>query len=217
MDIKELKQLAQERGLSAIRKKALGTVSVFESKTGKLVGIFEATDEAVSKILTFPVIVDRIPEPAKWTTISQAQDIPKICPNGFGPGCLCLDETFLYLCAVGPCPNKAECNGTCRGHFAQLRKFGNLTQAALIKTEQYHSEEGQPLRMFPAVLPLKMIRPTGAVPTTFTPAELRIASNGIIGMSVKHTGTHYVLLDKDGHVIDRVKSKSELLEQEEEE
>lgn len=216
METSVLKALAQERGLSAIRKKALGTVTILESKTGKLVGVYGNTEEALSVIYEFPIIPPLVVEPSTWTYISQATDAPKRCANGYGPGCLCLDETFLYLCAVNICPNKAECNGTCRGHFSQLRIFGDLTKAAISKTDQFH-KEGQPLKVFPATLPLKFYRGTAKDWSTLTPGELNLASDGIIGMTVKFTGTHYVLLDKDGHVVSKVESKNDLLVEEDEE
>lgn len=214
METIELKAAAQERGLSAIKKRASGPVTVLVSKTGKLVGVFPTSEEALTAILEFPVLPPVNPQPVAWTYISQATEAPKHCPNGYGPTCMCMDETFLYLCAVGPCPNKAECNGTCRGHFSQLRVFGDLTKAAIKKTDLFH-QEGQVLQVFPAVLPLKMIRGTGRDWSSFTASEIHTATDGIIGMTVKFTGSEYVLLDKDGHVVDRVASKNELLVQEE--
>lgn len=215
METKELKELAQARGLSAIKKRPTGPVTVLESRTGNLVGVFSSNDEALSAILEIPELPPIVVAPAKWTTIAQIQAEPKHCPNGYGPGCMCLDETFLYLCAVGPCPNKAECNGTCRGHFSQLKVFGDLTKAAIRKTEEYH-DNGLKLSVFPALLPLKMVKTTGKDWSTLSTAEVNQATDGIIGMSVKFTGTEYLLLDKDGHVLDRVQHKSELLVQEEE-
>lgn len=214
MNTAELKELAQERGLSAIKKKALSTISVLESKTGKLIGVYSSDDEAVSAILGFPVIPPIEYIPAEWTTHSQAVETHRICVNGYGPGCLCMDDTFVYLCAVSSCPNKAECNGTCRGHFSQLRVFGDLTKAAVQKTDVFH-REGLILAVFPAVLPLKMIRPTNRAETTLSTGELLKATDGIIGMTVKHTGRYYVLMDKDGHVISQVESKEDLLSDEE--
>lgn len=215
METKELKELAQARGLSAIKKRPTGPVTVLESKTGKLIGVFSTADEALSTILTFPILPPIDPRPVAWTVISQATADPIRCPNGYGPNCMCMDDTFLYLCAVGPCPNKAECNGTCRGHFSQLRVFGDLTKAAIKKTDEYHAE-GKPLKVFPALLPLKMVRTTGKDWSTLTPAEVNKATDGVIGMAVKYTGTEYVLLDKDGHVLDRVATRAELIDQEQE-
>lgn len=215
MDTKELKALAQERGLSAIRKKALGSVTVLESKTGKLVGIYSSTDEALSAIYEYPILPVIIPEPSQWTYISQATDAPKSCPNGYGASCMCLDDSFLYLCAVNICPNQAFCNGTCRGHFSQLRIFGDLTKAAINKTDQFH-QGGQKLSVFPAILPLKFYRGTAKDWSSLTPGEVTKATDGIIGMSVKFTGKEYILLDKDGQVVSRVENKKDLLEEEEE-
>lgn len=213
MDIIELKKAAQERELSVIRKRSTGPIIVMVSRTGKNVGVFGSVEEAESAILEFPVVPPIKPAPVKWTTIAQVQDEPKHCPNGYGPECMCLDDTFVYLCAVNVCANKAECNGTCRGHFSQLRKFGDLTQAAIKKTDLYH-QEGLVLRVFPAVLPLKMIQQTAVDWSTLTPKEINKITDGIIGMSVKFTGTEYVLLDKDGFVLDRVTSKDDWLTEE---
>lgn len=210
MEISELKALAQERGLSAIKKRENGPVTVMKSATGEFIGSFPNTEAAVKAIEAFPVVPPLVVVPSEWSTHSQATPDPVRCPNGYGPECLCLDKTFIYLCAVNICPNKAECLGTCRGHFSQLRVFGDLTKAALKKTDLYHSE-GLILQVFPAVLPLKMIRPTGKDWTTLTPAELHQATDGVIGMTVRFTGTEYVLLDKDGHVLDRVTSKTDLM------
>lgn len=214
METSELKALAQERGLSTIKKRATGPVTVMESKTGKLIGVFPNSDEAASAILKLPILPEVKPSPVAWTFISQATEAPVHCPNGYGPECMCMDDTFLYLCAVGPCPNKAECNGTCRGHFSQLRVFGDLTRASIKKTDRFHQEGGE-LQIFPALLPLKFYRGTARDWTSLTPGEVNLATDGIIGMSVKFTGAEYLLLDKDGTVLDRVATKNELLIQEE--
>src|SRR5690349_2665578 len=115
--MEKLKLAAQERGLSVIRKRKSGPFLVMNSKTGKTIGNFLSFDEAEKAIMATPLLPkeeDR--RPVVWNSDVNIVEFPKKCSNGWGPTCLCLDESAVYLCAVPPCMYKAGCRGICTNH-----------------------------------------------------------------------------------------------------
>lgn len=217
--MEELKLAAQERGLMVIRKRRTGPVMVLESRTGKSIGSFAGIDEAMAAVLKVaPLPIEQPPEAVGWHWDVEYTELPKNCPNGWGPTCLCLDTTAIYLCAAPPCRARAGCQGACQGHYAQLKVLGDLTELAIAKTAAL-AEDGEfdllTLPLYPRKFSLKIPSPTDRGPAYLSPGQITEVTSGAIGMTIRWTGTEYLLVDKDGKILDRVASKAELFEEEE--
>lgn len=219
--MEELKIAAIKRGLMAIRKRKAGPILVMHSRNGKSFGNFGTIEEAMVAVLELaPLPVEAPPEAVGWHSDVEYVLLPRKCPNGWGPGCLCLDDTALYLCAAPPCTLRAECQGACRAHYSQLKVLGNLTHLAIAKSERLAEQGVFDLERLPSnarVTSIKTVKPTDMYPSSFTVTEINKATDGIIGMSIRWTGSEFLLVDKDGIVLDRVFSKQELLEDYQEE
>lgn len=216
--MEELKLAATERGLTAIRKRRSGPVMVMESRTGKLVGTFTSLEEALTVVLLIAPIPKNHPlETVGWHSDVEYFEIPRRCPNGHGPSCLCLDSSAIYLCAAPPCRFRAECGGACRVHYSQLKVLGDLTELAIAKTAAM-AESGefdlQNLPSYARITSLKIPSPTDKCQSSFTPGEIMEITSGVIGMTIRWTGTEFLLMDKDANILDRVSSKLEFFEEE---
>lgn len=216
--MEELKLAAKERGLTVIRKRKTGPIIVLESRTGKSVGSFSTIDEASAIISLIALLPEeRDPEPVGWHSDVEYIELPRKCPNGWGPACLCLDHTALYLCAAPPCRLQAGCQGACRVHYSQLKVLGDLTELAIAKTAAL-AEDGdfdlETLPMYPKITSLKIPSPTHRSASSLSPGEIMQVTSGVIGMTIRWTGSEYLLVDKDGNVLDRVTSRHELFEEE---
>lgn len=217
--MEQLKLEAQARGLSIICKRKSGPYFVMEARTGKTIGSFssyEEVEEVVMATELLPRPEDR--KPVVWNCDVNIVEYPKNCPNNEGPECLCLDVSAVYLCAVPQCMFKAGCRGCCRAHYSQLKLFGDLTKQAIAKTAAL-AENGEfdleHLPEYKKMVSIKTVIPTERNKKNLTPKEIQKATLGVIGMSVVWTGREYLLVDKDGTVLDRVSSKDELFEFEE--
>jgi hypothetical protein len=217
----EVKIAAIERGLMAIRKRKTGPIIIMEARTGKSFGTFSDTEEAMKALLKIdPLPVEAPPEAVGWHADVEYIELPRRCPNGWGADCLCLDTTAIYICAAPPCRLQAGCRGICRVHYSQLRVFGNLTEFAVRKTAKLAELGEFDLEHLPnnaRVTALKNYNQTAIATTTLTAGEINLATSGVLGMNIKWTGREYILVDKDGRVLDRITSKEELFAEEEEE
>lgn len=235
-DRKALNVLAKEKGYNCLlifpptRLAIMRRGTVLSTYTDK-----ESCEAAISLLEPFTFIPPNT-SPVGWTVDPQLFPAPpKQCPNQGGTDCLCLtngDDGLRILCTVAGCEWLAECKGSCPPHYGHIKLFGDLTQQAIIKTQQvierpdeatpcvhgevnHHSYE-QILDRWDRgerqkIVSLKQMTRTSENSATRSAVETKALSE-LLGVIIRPTGDGFAVYDKNGTVLAYDLVRADLLE-----